>query len=252
MAAINTHAEAASDALATEEASEQVAGLAGEESRQLHLISILLDYPQDELFAAADEVRAACASYPPLQKFVDDLLALDALDAQEHYLSLFDRGRACSLLLFEHVHGQSRDRGQAMVDLMAVYERNGFHIAVRELPDYMPLFLEYLSMRPEAEVREWLGDVSAILQLLHQRLQQRESHYAGLFQALLLMAGVDAAGPELAERVRSEARDDTPESLDAVWEEEMVRFTANAAPECAPPMKPMPSQQVQDPVRWME
>lgn len=75
--------------------------------------------------------------------FLRDLTALDPLDAQAQYSELFDRGRATSLLLFEHVHGESRDRGQAMVDLLAQYEQHGLQLNSRELPDHLPLYLEY-------------------------------------------------------------------------------------------------------------
>src|SRR5690606_22756321 len=80
----------------------------------------------------------------------------DLVDVQARYSELFDKGRALSLLLFEHVHGESRDRGQAMVDLMAQYEAAGFAIGVRELPDYIPLYLEFLATREDLEAREGL------------------------------------------------------------------------------------------------
>ncbi|WP_268594516.1 nitrate reductase molybdenum cofactor assembly chaperone, partial [Escherichia coli] len=96
----------------------------------------------------------------------------------------FDRGRATSLLLFEHVHGESRDRGQAMVDLMAQYRAAGLEIDSRELPDFLPLYLEYLASRSAAQAREGLQDIAPILALLGARLQQRESPYAVLFDLL--------------------------------------------------------------------
>lgn len=68
---------------------------------------------------------------------------MDPLDARAQYSELFDRGRATSLLLFEHVHGESRDRGRAMVDLLAQYEQHGLQLNSRELPDHLPLYLEY-------------------------------------------------------------------------------------------------------------
>ncbi|MFC6669246.1 nitrate reductase molybdenum cofactor assembly chaperone [Marinobacterium aestuariivivens] len=154
------------------------------------------------------------------------------MDAQENYVGLFDRGRSLSLLLFEHVHGESRDRGQAMVDLMAVYEKNGFVLDSRELPDYLPLFLEYLSKRPQQEAEQWLGEVCHILSLLEVRLSERGSDYAVLFETLLGIAGVSVEREALREKVAAEARDDTPEALDRVWEEEMVRFTEGSAQDC--------------------
>ncbi len=205
--------------------------------RNLKIISALMDYPEAELLNAQEELTVELRDDPfldteqkaQLTEFIEALCARDLLDLQEEYVSLFDRGRSHSLLLFEHVHGESRDRGQAMVDLMAVYEKQGFEIGQRELPDYIPLFLEFLSLRPEQEVRQWLTEVSHILALLEARLHKRESAYAKLFEALLSLTEVSIEREELKEKVASEMRDDTPDALDKVWEEEMVRFTEGTA-----------------------
>jgi hypothetical protein len=79
------------------------------------------------------------------------------------YVRLFDRGRALSLHLFEHIHGESRDRGQAMVNLLEVYRQHGFELSARELPDYMPLFLEYLAQRPQEEALDMLADTLHVM-----------------------------------------------------------------------------------------
>lgn len=208
--------------------------------RSLKVISLLLDYPSSELFEIrqdlAEELRGdatlVISQREALIKFVDQLCTTDLLDAQDSYVGLFDRGRSLSLLLFEHVHGESRDRGQAMVDLMAVYEDNGFQINAKELPDYIPLFLEYLSNRPMDEIQAWLSDVSHILALLETRLAQRKSIYATLFTALIDISGAVVERAELVEKVATEAADDTPEALDKVWEEEMVRFTEPTTQDC--------------------
>ena len=118
----------------------------------LKIISRLLDYPSAALFAAAPElinlVNNNLELDPPHQAklvgFIEQLTARDIYDAQESYDLLFDRGRALSLLLFEHVHGESRDRGQAMVDLINVYKTKGFVLETEQLPDYIPLYLESL------------------------------------------------------------------------------------------------------------
>lgn len=208
--------------------------------RSLNVISLLLDYPSAELFEArrelVEELRADKAlvgdQRDALIEFTEQLCTRDLMDAQETYVSLFDRGRSLSLLLFEHVHGESRDRGQAMVDLMSVYEKNGFVLDARELPDYLPLFLEYLSKRPAEEAVQWLGEVCHILSLLEARLTERDSDYAVLFESLLSLAGVAVEREALREQVAREERDDTPEALDKVWEEEMVRFTEGSAQDC--------------------
>lgn len=157
----------------------------------------------------------------------------DLLDMQENYVGMFDKGRATSLLLFEHVHGESRDRGQAMVDLMEEYRTNGLEIDARELPDYLPLFLEYLSTRPWDEIRNWLEDIHHILGLLGERLYQRESFYHVVMDSLLNLSGRSANRQELAEIVAAEERDDTPEALDKVWEEEMVKFVDDQGSSCS-------------------
>lgn len=202
---------------------------------ELLIISRLLEYPDAALWQHQDEVLEALASSEKLDKedahllgvFLRDLTAQDLLDVQASYSELFDRGRATSLLLFEHVHGESRDRGQAMVDLMNQYEQHGLQLDSRELPDHLPLYLEYLAQLPESEAIGGLQDIAPILALLSARLTQRESRYAVLFDLLLKMANSEVDGEKVAEKIADEARDDTPQALDAVWEEEQVKFFAD-------------------------
>lgn len=201
---------------------------------ELLVISRLLEYPDAALWQHQQELFDALASGDNLSKadaqqvciFLRDLTSQDLLDAQATYSELFDRGRATSLLLFEHVHGESRDRGQAMVDLLAQYERHGLQLDSRELPDHLPLYLEYLAQLPAAEAIGGLQDIAPILALLQARLQQRESHYASLFDALLTLTKTAVDNAQVAEKIAGEARDDTPQALDAVWEEEQVKFFA--------------------------
>lgn len=211
----------------------------------LKLVGVLLDYPQDELWLHGDELLAAAddpaLSAPrrrELSRFVGDLLDTDPLEAQDRWLSTFDRGRSMSLLLFEHIHGESRDRGQAMVDLIGVYRKSGLELAARELPDYLPLVLEYLSRQPADEARDWLRHVGHIIGLLAARAEERKSPYAVLFELLVEYPdGKLDLGP-LRRRASKEPRDDTPEAMDRVWEEEAVRFGAEAPGEdCSPPTR---------------
>ncbi len=220
--------------------------------KDLKLDSVLLDYPRPELWHYADELREAAAdpvSLTPRQRvaltgFVDALLAQEPMAAEEAWLALFDRGRAMSLLLFEHIHGESRDRGQAMVDLVETYRNNGFEIGVRQLPDYLPLVLEYLSTRPQEEIADWLRHVGHILELLAARALERESPYATLFETLVIIAHGKVDLTVMRQRVATEARDDTPDAIDRVWEEEAVRFGPEAPSEdCAPASRlPMGAQ----------
>lgn len=207
----------------------------------LKLIGVLLDYPRDELWEHGAELVGAihdpdlpASLRPDLARFVQGLLEMDPLEAQDRWLSLFDRGRSMSLLLFEHIHGESRDRGQAMVDLVETYRSNGFELAARELPDYLPLLLEYLDQRPVAESRDWLHHVGHIIGLLSARAAERNSPYAVLFTILSELASSDTDIAVMRKRAKDEPRDDTPEAMDRLWEEEAIRFGAPSSEESCP------------------
>jgi len=152
---------------------------------------------------------------------------------QERYVELFDRTRSLSLHLFEHVHGESRDRGQAMIDLKNLYEKHGLSFSTSELPDYLPAFLEFLSTRPSAEARQLLGQPAHILAALAERLEKRDAPYAAVFRALEALA-VPAADSEQMDVVPEGADADPNDfaALDAQWEEEAVTFGPAAAPSC--------------------
>jgi len=197
----------------------------------LKLLGILIDYPDDALWQHRDELLASIQQAPlspvrrtALADFVGALLDCDPLDMQERWLTLFDRGRAMSLLLFEHIHGESRDRGQAMVDLIETYRSRGLELDARELPDYLPLLLEYLSLCPQDEARDWLFHVRHILALLAARAAERGSAHALLFEILCEFAQGQDDLALMRQRAREELRDDTPEAIDKVWEEETIRF----------------------------
>ena len=211
----------------------------------LKLIGVLLDYPRDELWehgpallAACDDPALAPARQRQLRGFVQALLDSDPLDAQARWLGSFDRGRSMSLLLFEHIHGESRDRGQAMVDLVDTYRRNGFELDARELPDYLPLLLEFLAHRPQAEARDWLHHVGHIAGMLAARAAERELPHAVLLEILVEAGDGKVNLALLRQRASEEARDDTREAMDRLWEEEAVRFGSDApAQDCAPPRR---------------
>ncbi|MCS4502662.1 Nitrate reductase molybdenum cofactor assembly chaperone NarJ [wastewater metagenome] len=197
----------------------------------LKVIAALLHYPDaalqrhvDEILEALDaEALVTGESRRRIGALAAELRDSDLLDVQSRYVETFDRGRARSLYLFEHVHGESRDRGAAMVDLQLAYRAAGFEIAVSELPDYVPLFLEFCASLPDGEALAWLEEVGHLIQLLHARLAERESPYAVLLEPLLAFAAVEA-DESVRERVAAEPRDDTPEALDAVWMEAPVTF----------------------------
>lgn len=230
----------------------------------LKVISLLLDYPAESLREGYLELAKAISGareISPEQRgelrlLLEELSGGELMDAQERYSELFDKGRALSLLLFEHVHGESRDRGQAMVDLMAQYEAAGFAIGVRELPDYIPLYLEFLATREDLEAREGLADVAHLLALLAARLVERQSPYAACFRALLQIAGQPLETvAELREQVAGEERDDSLEALDKVWEEEQVNFLQAEQQERCPSQASLPGKAREEgavPLHWVD
>jgi nitrate reductase delta subunit len=206
--------------------------------KTLKALSALLSYPTAELAAAGPEIRAALWSEgvlaPADQQLLEPLLSTladeDVYDLQERYVQLFDRTRSLSLHLFEHVHGESRDRGQAMVDLKSVYHAGGFEIDGSELPDFIPLFLEYGSLQPDAEARLLLAEPSHVFVTLGERLRRKASPYAAVFEVLVELAAAKPA-PEAFDALAPEDDVDPNDlkALDAVWEEEEVRFGPGAA-----------------------
>ena len=199
----------------------------------LKIIALLIEYPDEVLWENREEAIALIAQdAPALLPFTQQYLNAPLLDRQAEWCEVFERGRATSLLLFEHVHAESRDRGQAMVDLMSQYEKVGLQLDCRELPDYLPLYLEYLSIVDEAQAREGLQNVAPILALIGGRLKQREVEHYHLFDTLLRLAQTNLSSDSVTAQVATEKRDDTRQALDAVWEEEQVKFIEDNATSC--------------------
>jgi len=200
----------------------------------LRILSALLRYPDEAVRQAAAEFAPLLtqegvlspAQQAALAPLIERFTQADLLDLQEDYVALFDRGRAVSLHLFEHVHGESRDRGQAMVDLRSRYEARGLEIAANELPDYLPLFLEYLSVLPDEQVLEELAQPGLILAALAERLAEKGTPYAAALLVLAQLAGAEGSAAQIAP---ADNPDDLA-ALDKAWEEEQVRFDAPAAP----------------------
>jgi nitrate reductase molybdenum cofactor assembly chaperone NarJ/NarW len=207
--------------------------------KPLKLLAALLSYPSAELVAALPEIARRLGEVRALRHATQDALAgllaelkrEDLLDLQERYVAQFDTGRSTSLHLFEHVHGDSRDRGQAMVDLNALYRRSGFVLAVNELPDFLPVLLEYLSNRPAEEAHELLDDCAHILRAVGERLIGGGSPYAAVFAALL-----DLQGEAPLKAARREAR--AAPTLDEEWEEKPVEFGPGTATHGAQQSRP--------------
>jgi nitrate reductase delta subunit len=198
----------------------------------LKVLSLLLSYPDAEMVAALDDMVDAVAQenlLPDANRnavlaLIDSYRNKDLLGLQESYVALFDRGRYLSLHIFEHVHGESRDRGQAMVNLLQMYESHGFAIAARELPDYVPLFLEFLSRQTPGKAAQLLQDAMPVLSLLGARLAERGSNFHAIFDALAGFAGEPEAMAAIRQQAATEAPDETLLHMDDIWEEEAVSF----------------------------
>lgn len=206
--------------------------------KTLAVLSRLLCYPDSDLRAAVPEMRQAIQEEGLLTRevqwrldaFLGEIESTPLLDLQEQYVNLFDRGRNLSLHLFEHVHGESRDRGQAMVELMNQYASAGLEVDAYELPDYLPLFLEYLSQCERAEIEELLGDAMGVVVLLGARLAERGSSYSVPFDALECIVGTPEDAAEFRRHAAGEGADETIEKMDEIWEEEQVTFLGNSDP----------------------
>ena len=209
--------------------------------RTLKVLSALLTYPTPELIAAADELETVIAREGVLPRthaaaitaLIRDLASRELFDAQERYILLFDRTRSLSLHLFEHVHGESRDRGQAMVDLIKLYEDGGYMPTAAELPDFLPLFLEFAATREPGEALALIGQPGHVMAALRERLAKRGSPYAAVFGALAALSKVNLDEAALAAlRAEPDPEPDDLEALDAAWEDEAVTFGPAAADAC--------------------
>ena len=189
-------------------------------TKSLRVLAALLGYPDARLRSHLAEMRdllrdEGALSYSrrvELDTLMDTLRRTEALAAESSYVELFDRGRATSLHLFEHVHGDSRDRGPAMIDLGQTYEKAGLILAAGELPDYLPAVLEFVSTQPPIEAKAFLGEMAHIFNAIFGALQQRDSAYASVLGALLELAG------EKAQPVKPTVE----EPLDESWAEPVV------------------------------
>lgn len=201
--------------------------------RTLKALSLVLSYPTLELQAAMPEIggvlaadgRLTAAARRAIRPLVESLGQDDIYDLQERFVLLFDRSRTLSLNLFEHVHGESRDRGGAMVSLVETYREAGFDPATSELPDHLPVLLEFLATQPWAEAQDTLADAAHIFAALAERLTRRESPYTAVFAALEQLSGTTADSVTVAELL--EQPEDDPANLaalDEVWDESEVTF----------------------------
>ena len=213
-------------------------------SLTLRVLAHLLSYPDAALRAHLDEMRDALRSERALtadrlleiDTLIDRLRSPRTLETEASYVELFDRGRGTALHLFEHVHGDSRDRGPAMIDLIQTYEQAGLYLGEGELPDHLTVVLEYASTQPPAQAREFLREMTHILQVIFSALLKRGSPYASVVAAVLDLAGEKAQAVKLP---------DEP-ALDESWEEPPA-FGGCSTQGQAAPGQPQPIQVMKRP-----
>jgi len=208
----------------------------------LRALALLLGYPSEEMKEHVGELRNALAtegalpdaSSETLRPLLEAIETNDLLDLQAAYSELFDRSRSLSLHLFEHVHGDSRERGQAMIDLGQQYVASGFFLEANELPDFIPVFLEYASCLPPAEARDLLAQPAHVFGALADRLSKKQSPYGAIFECLVALAGVRPDAQALAEVDQNTPAEDSKE-IDREWEEAPVSFNNGGAHEMGGP-----------------
>jgi nitrate reductase delta subunit len=197
-------------------------------ARTYRALAALLSYPTEGLQAATAEIAAVLAAEgivstagrAAIDSLLHEIAAADIYELQERYFAQFDRSRTLSLHLFEHIHGESRDRGQAMADLVSLYASHGLEMTAGELPDFLPLFLEFLSLLPDAEARSMLAEPAIILRALTDRLAKRNTPYVAVMATLADLAQAPLTG---ASAIPEEDPNDLV-AMDAAWEEAAVRF----------------------------
>ena len=172
----------------------------------LRVLAHLLRYPDAAFRAHTAELQQAlrteaalpAARLAELDALLRHLATQPALDIESEYVELFDRGRRTALHLFEHVHGDSRDRGPAMIDLIQTYEKAGLFLGPNELPDYLPVVLEFASTQPPLQAREFMGEIAHIVRVIFSALAGRQSPYASVLAAVLELAGEKAEAVAVA------------------------------------------------------
>lgn len=192
------------------------------------IISLLLTYPNEEIYNFLPQVNSSLKeekllnsdSITSIDTFVDFFAQKPLAFWQEFYVQLFDYSKSASLYLFEHVHGDSKDRGQAMVDLIDLYKENGLQINRSELPDYLPVFLEFLAMQTQLKAEDYLSEVIDIVGFIHRKLEEKDNPYKYLLSSII----------QLSKRKPTEARiekmvSEMPEiNIDEAYEEVPVTF----------------------------
>ena len=196
-------------------------------------LGLMLSYPSEDqrrmmpaiLGVIGDEKRISAPVARALARLGERLAEADIYDLQEDYVQVFDRTRTLSLNLYEHVHGESRDRGQAMANLVELYRQHGLEMSAKELPDYLPVFLDFLSVLPDDQAASLLGEAAHVLEALAERLHKKDSPYRAVFGALVALSDA-APNIQAVADLLTEAEEDPDDlaALDKAWEETAVTF----------------------------
>lgn len=184
----------------------------------LRALARLVEYPEQELVNHISEIDDVINKNGVFNKSITSGLlnltklirASDLLELQEQYVDCFDRGRQTSLHLFEHVHGDSRERGQAMVDLLDTYKQTGYLLDGKELPDHLVVVLEFASTLDEKIAKSFLSEMTHIFDALYTGLAKRNSLYAWI-----VAAAIDFSG----EKVKLVELKPVETTMDEEWEE---------------------------------
>lgn len=188
-------------------------------------------YPNEEIYNFLPRVNSSLKEENLLNTetivgidvFVDFFAKKPLIFWQEFYVQLFDYSRSVSLYLFEHVHGDSKDRGQAMVDLIDLYKESGLQINQSELPDFLPVFLEFLSLQSPLKAREYLTEVIDIVGFIHRKLDEKENPYQHLLSAIINLSAKKPTEARIQQMVSN-----MPEiSIDEAYEEKPVTFSSD-------------------------
>ncbi len=206
--------------------------------RSLRVMSRLLAYPSIELLEQLTALKEVlleenflkAKTVKPLTAFMDELGDTDLMQAQETYVELFDQGRAHCLHLFEHVHGESRFRGKAMIDLAERYAEKGLRVGTGELPDYLPVFLEFISICDPGEGQETLLQAAPVIATIGEKLRRRGSGYAAVMAAIVELSGAKLKKADIEKAADAALPNiQTLEELDQEWEEPEA---FGGAPDC--------------------
>lgn len=200
-------------------------------NKELKAFSLLLMYPEKSVLSALSEIRLAIEQSLKISEedkknlngFLNYLAGNSLADIQETYVETFEVGRAASLNLFEHFCGDSRDRGASMTNLMHMYEEHGLKLKTNELPDYLPVLLDFLSGLSWEDAVTWIHSAAPHITKIDIELQKRESPWRAITSTLLHIG-------KAATKEAMPTREDLLPTIEADWFDAPVTFAASQDP----------------------